>query len=545
MLDYFDAVKIGLTATPAAHSLTLFREVVYRYTTDEAIDDGWLVEYEPVKINSNVRMQGAFLKEGELVGRVDTETGVEKLDELEDERAYDSSQIERDITAPDSNRKIIAEIAKYALAHETETGRFPKILIFAANDIPHTSHAQQLVNIAREVFNRGDDFVQKITGAKDVDRPLQRIREFRNRPEPKIVVTVDMLSTGVDVPAIEFIVFLRPVKSRILWTQMLGRGTRRCDAINKKKFVIFDCFNGTLIEYFKNSTDFKIEMQKDTVPIEEVIENIYNNVDRDYHVKVLVRRLRRIERDMSGEARERFAAFIPEGDIGKFAGDIPRAIKADFSGAMKLLRDKNFQELLLNYPKAKRTFLKGYEIQDTVSSELVFRMGSEYKKPEDYLVLFDRFVKEHQNEIEAIRILLARPKKWNPKALDELKKKLEQNQFRLSDLQKAHRLVYHKDLADIISMIKHAVRKEEPVLSAEERVDRAMSNVTSGKTFTAEQRQWLDLIRHHLVENLTLDQEDFDLAPIFEQRGGLAVARNVFRDRFDSLIEEINYALAA
>jgi len=490
-------------------------------------------------------MQGAFLREGELVGRVDTDTGVEKLDELEDERDYDSGQIEKDITAPDSNRKIIEEIAKYAYAHETETGRFPKILIFAANDIPHTSHAQQLVNIAREVFSRGDDFVQKITGAKDVDRPLQRIREFRNRPEPKIVVTVDMLSTGVDVPVIEFIVFLRPVKSRILWTQMLGRGTRRCDAINKKKFVIFDCFNGTLIEYFKNSTDFKIEMQKDTVPLEEVIENIYNNVDRDYHVKVLVRRLRRIERDMSGEARERFAAFIPDGDIGKFAGELPNKLKADFSGVMKLLRDKNVQDLLLNYPRAKRTFLKGYEVQDTVSSELVFRMGSEYKKPEDYLVLFDRFVKEHQDEIDAIRILLARPKKWNPKALDELKKKLEQNQFRLSDLQKAHRLVYHKDMADIISMIKHAVRKEEPVLSAEERVDRAMSKVTSGKTFTDEQRRWLDLIRHHLAENLTLDQEDFDLAPIFEQRGGLAAARKVFRDQFEPLIEEINYALAA
>jgi type I restriction enzyme R subunit len=113
------------------------------------------------------------------------------------------------------------------------------------------------VKTCREVFGQGDDFVQKITGNPNVDRPLQRIREFRNRPNPKVVVTVDMLSTSVDIPALEFIVFLRPVKSRILWVQMLGRGTRKCPEINKTKFVVFDCFDGTLIQYFKNTTDFR------------------------------------------------------------------------------------------------------------------------------------------------------------------------------------------------------------------------------------------------------------------------------------------------
>src|SRR5450756_1797236 len=106
------------------------------------------------------------------------------------------------ITAPQSNRKIIEEIAQHAYAHEKETGHFPKILIFAVNDIAHTSHADQLVKTCREVFGQGDDFVQKITGNANVDRPLQRIREFRNRPNPKVVVTVDMLSTGVDIPSL-------------------------------------------------------------------------------------------------------------------------------------------------------------------------------------------------------------------------------------------------------------------------------------------------------------------------------------------------------
>ncbi|MDY0082798.1 MAG: DEAD/DEAH box helicase family protein [Ignavibacteriaceae bacterium] len=296
-LDYFDAIKIGLTATPALHTTAYFGKPVFRYSTDEAVMDGFLVDYEPVIIKSNVLMNGAFLKEGEQVGVIDTETGKETYDELEDEREFASEEIERKITSPETNRKIIEELAKYAYAHEKETGRFPKILIFAVNDLQFTSHADQIVRICKEVFNQGDDFVKKITGNPNVDRPLQRIREFRNRPNPKIVVTVDMLSTGVDIPSLEFVVFMRPVKSRILWVQMLGRGTRLCPEINKEKFVLFDCFNGTLIEYFKKTTDFEIEPpQKEPLTIQQIIENIYQNVDREYHIKVLVKRLRRIEK---------------------------------------------------------------------------------------------------------------------------------------------------------------------------------------------------------------------------------------------------------
>ncbi|MDH7576430.1 MAG: DEAD/DEAH box helicase family protein [Bacillota bacterium] len=186
VIEYFDAVKIGLTATPAPHSLSLFKEVVYRYTTEQAIQDGYLVDYEAVRIKSDIRINGVFLKEGEHVGIIDTETGEEIYDELEDEREFSTEEIEKRITAPESNRKIIKEIAKYAYKHEEEKGRFPKILIFAVNDLPHISHADQIVQICREEFGQGDDFVQKITGSPSVDRPLQRIREFRNRPKPKI-----------------------------------------------------------------------------------------------------------------------------------------------------------------------------------------------------------------------------------------------------------------------------------------------------------------------------------------------------------------------
>ncbi|MBZ5672591.1 MAG: DEAD/DEAH box helicase family protein, partial [Acidobacteriia bacterium] len=279
-LDHFDAIKIGLTATPAAHTTGYFKDVVFRYEYERAVREGFLVDYDVVAVNSNVRMQGVFLKEGEEVGVVNPATGAKQLDLLEDERQFDTSEVEEKVTSPDSNLKILEEVKKYALAHEDQFGRFPKTLIFAVNDLPHTSHSDQLVDLARDVFGRGDSFVQKITG--HVDRPLQRIREFRNRQLPGVVVTVDMLSTGVDIPDLEFIVFLRPVKSRILFEQMLGRGTRKGEHHpDKSHFVVFDCFSGTLLEYFRNATDITAEPPEPEIrTIVEVIEDIWENRDR-------------------------------------------------------------------------------------------------------------------------------------------------------------------------------------------------------------------------------------------------------------------------
>src|SRR2546422_8310930 len=98
-----------------------------------------------VNIRSQLRIEGLFLREGENVEVVDPESGLSRMDQLEDEREFATAEIEAKVTAPDSNRKIIEEVLGYAVDHERETGRFPKSLIFAVNDLPHTSHADQLV----------------------------------------------------------------------------------------------------------------------------------------------------------------------------------------------------------------------------------------------------------------------------------------------------------------------------------------------------------------------------------------------------------------
>ena len=547
-LDHFDAIKIGLTATPAAHTTAYFKDIVFRYEYERAVREGFLVDYDVVNVRSNVRMKGIFLKAGEEVGLIDSATGQQHMDVLEDEREFESSQVEHNITSPDSNRKILEELKKFTDAHEQEYARFPKTLIFAVNDLPHTSHADHLVDIARDVFGRGDSFIEKITGK--VDRPLQKIREFRNRPAPSIAVTVDMLTTGVDIPDLEFIVFLRPVKSRILFEQMIGRGTRRGEKFpDKSHFTVFDCFDGTLFEYFRQATAITVEPPAPpTRTVLQIIDDVWNNRDRDYNVRCLVKRLQRIDKEMSGEAREEFSAFIADGDVATLAAGLPQALTKNFTATMKVLRDPAFQNLLIGYKRKERGFIVSYDTTDEVSSSWLVRGadGKEYK-PQDYLVAFGEYVKSHETDIDSITVLLKRPQEWSPEVLGELREKLKAapQRFTVQNLQKAHELHYRKALVDVISMVKHAANDQSPLLNAAERVDHAFAQVTVGKTFTPEQQQWLDRIKTHMQENLSIDKEDFDLQPLFARFGGLARVTTVFRGQLPVLIRELNEAIAA
>lgn len=548
-LDHFDATRIGLTATPAHHTTAYFSNVVYRYEYDRAVREGYLVDYDVVAVRSNVRINGVFLKPGEEVGVVDTRTGAQQLDLLEDERQFDGAEVEDKVTSPDANRKILEVLKEHAKVHQERYGRFPKTLIFAANDLPHTSHSDQLVELAGQVFSDQDaDFVCKITGR--VDRPLQRIREFRNRAKPGIVVTVDLLSTGVDIPDLEYVVLLRTVKSRILFEQMLGRGTRLGERFpDKSHFTVFDCFDGTILQYFRDATAISAGPLRGEVRSNaEIIEDIWRNKDRDYNVRCLVRRLNRVAKEMSGDAFDLFKAHIPDGDVARFAAGLPDRVRNDFQATMAILRNTEFQRLLLEYPRPQRSFVIAYGTEDTVSTRWMFRdsTGAEYL-PQDYLTAFARFVTDHATDIDAIRILLDRPQDWGVDALRQLRDRLAatKERFTPDNLRRAHEACYRKALVDIISMVKHAARDDSPLFTAEERVERAFAQVTAERSFTPEQWQWLERIRGHLIENLSVAPSDFDVVPVFERHGGWSRADRVFGGTLGDLLHSFNEAIAA
>lgn len=548
VLIHFDGIKIGLTATPAAHTKAFFKEIVYRYDYERAVREGFLVDYDAVAIQSDITLRGVFLQEGEEVGLVNTQTGQLAFEILEDERELPAPTTEIDWTAPDRNRKIVHEVKKYLLKQEEQLSRFPKTLIFAQNDIPHISHCDQLVEILREEFNRGDDFVQKITGNPSVDRPLQKIREFRNRQNPGIVVTVDMLSTGVDVPRVENIVFLRPVKSRILFEQMMGRGTRQCAEIHKTHFTVFDCFNGTLLEYFRKTTGITAEAPaRTTTSIREIIRAIADNEDRKYNIGVLSKRLHRISKNITQEGRHQFS-YILACDIADFARTLPQRLDQAWEETMRTLQSEAFLDLCENYPRPQKKFVRANGAEDYVRSRVIFRAqdGRELG-PQDYLQEFEKFVRDNPEHIEALEILLNRPKEFDTKHLKALRNTLATHPANLVDkfTEKNLRRAYKEELADIISMIRHAATGGE-LLTAERRVDKALMKVKSDHSFTEEQEKWLNLIRRHLIENLLLEKEDFDVLPIFNRKGASWITLNkVFAGKLETIIEEINQAVAA
>ena len=212
---------------------------------------------------------------------------------------------------------------------------------------------------------------------------------------------------------------------------------------------------------------------------------------------------------------------------------------------MKLMRDKEFQDLLENYPRPQKVFFRGYDMVDTVEDEVLFRVGGDYQKPADYLKLFEEFVTKNPEHIEAIEILLSKPKNWNTDALDDLREQLRKSDFSEKDLQRGHELVFKKPLADIISMIKHASNFEVPILTAKERVELAVTQIAQTHKFNDEQLTWLAYIKEHLIENLAIAEEDFEIMPVFERHGGLGKAKQIFGKEFEPLIQEINETIAA
>jgi len=548
VLNHFDSIRIGLTATPAAHTTAFFKDVVYRYEYERAVKDGFLVDYDAVAIKSDITINGVFLEEGEEIGLRDRNTGQLTFDTLEDQRELPPPEIETEWTAPDRNRKIVKELAKYLLEQETQLGHFPKTLIFAQNDLPHVSHSDQLVDMLRNEFSRGDDFVQKITGSPTVDRPLQKIREFRNRANPVIVVTVDMLSTGVDVPKIENIVFLRPVKSRILFEQMMGRGTRLCREISKTHFTVFDCFGGTLLEYFRQATSITAEAPlKPSRTIREIVHSISNNEDRNYNIKVLTKRLLRISKDIIQSSRMDFTYLLGD-DIADFANVLADKLNKDWTKTIALLQDERFLKLCEHYQRAVRKVIIADSAVDTVTSEVVFRTYDDSAlKPDEYLKLFETFVKDNPNHIEALEILLNRPKDFHTKELKQLREILATrpenfiDKFTEINLRKA----YNNELADIISIIKSAA-KGQKLLTAKDRISKAIIKVKAKHSFTEPQLKWLDLIKRHLIENLLIEKEDITALPIFTREGiNYRKLNKIFDNQLDAILAELNEEVVA
>ena len=272
-------------------------------------------------------MNGVFLNEGEQVGVVDPETGTSSSTCSKTSEQFPPPRSSERSPRPTPTARS-SRSSRSTPKHEDQYDRFPKTLIFAANDLPHTSHADQLVDLARDIFGRGDSFVQKITGSS---RPPAAAHPRVPQPQPGHRRDGRSAHHRRRYPGPGIHRLLRPVKSRILFEQMLGRGTRKGEQFpDKSHFVVFDCFDGTLLEYFRNPPASRPSRPR---PSHERSRDHRGDLGQPGPrlQRPLPRQAPAAHRQgMAGEAASCSRVHIPDGDLGQFASELPQTLRKRF-----------------------------------------------------------------------------------------------------------------------------------------------------------------------------------------------------------------------
>lgn len=618
VLEYFDSFIIGLTATPSKQTIGFFNNnLVMEYGHTQAVADGVNVGFDVFRIRTKVTEKGATL-EGEpglFVPHRDRRTRKERLKEVSDDLKYDANQLDRDVVNPNQIRLVVRTF-RDRLFQDMFPGRteVPKTLVFAKDD----SHADDITKIIREEFGRGNEFCQKITyrtgfvqvtrkvkdeKGKEVEKtvwektanlkPEEVLAEFRNSYNPRIAVTVDMISTGTDVKPLECLMFMRNINSLNYYEQMKGRGVRIVDsdvlrmvtpdAKCKTRFVLIDAVGVT--ENCKS--DATPIDRKPSVSIKKVLETVAKGVvDADLS-STLAARLIRLDKGLDETQRETLMKLAGGKDIPTLAKDIVTALNPDQQKNRLIEKgvvseaddpteeqlDKAERELLKTAlkpfldPKLRDGILLAKSICDQVIDELtpdeLLSAGYDaaaLEKAQSLVQNFRQFIDDNKDELEAIRVFYSQPYRagLSFKAVKELAEAIKAPPLSANPdkLWAAYQAVEPHavkgrcgKLVDLIAILRHAIDPSQPLVPYGEAVEERYAawlaeQEAGGVTFTAEQRQWLNAIKDHIASSLTIEPEDFDYAP-FTQLGGLGKVHDLFGDKLQTILAELNARLAA
>jgi len=531
VLDHFDAVKIGLTATPALHTKEIFGAPVFSYSYREAVVDGFLVDHEPpIRIVTKLAHDGIHYDAREEVLVLDRSTQTVKKEELEDELQFDVETFNRRVITEHFNRAVLGELANHIDPEQDE-----KTLIFAATD----EHADMVVLLLKEALKAkygevDNDAVAKITG--QTDRPLEAIRRYRNERQPNIVVTVDLLTTGIDVPKIANLVFLRRVRSRILYEQMIGRATRLCPEIGKERFRIFDAVD--LYSALKDVTDMKPVVVNPFVTFEQLVKEVVEGKEEEFRrasIDEFLAKLQRKKRALTGEAEERFqtAAGMSIKELALLlkrsaVGDAADYLKAHPALAAFLDRTTGsvaYKMVVSEKVDELREVTRGYG-----------KHGS--RPPGDYLEAFRAFVSNNVNKLPALLVVTQRPKDLTREDLRQLKLALDQEGFSEKSVQTAWRDQKNEDIAATIVGYIRQLALGSPLVPYSERVDRALQRLRKAHKLTDPQSKWLDRIAKQVKLETIVDKASLD-AGQFKADGGFARLNKVFDGKLESLLGEL------
>ena len=573
VLEYFDAYLIGLTATPSKQTLGFFNQnLVMEYPRTRAIADGVNVDSDVYRIRTEITERGSMVEAGFYVDRRDRLTRRTYWEQLDEDLDYDANALDREVVSESQIRTVIRTF-RDNLFSDLFPGRteVPKTLIFAKDD----SHAEDIVRIVREEFGRGNEFCQKITYRVTGVDTDDLITAFRNSYYPRIAVTVDMISTGTDIKPIECLLFMRLVKSRVLFEQMLGRGTRVInatdlravtpDAANKTRFIIVDAVG--VVEHPKLDTQ-SLE-RKRSVPFDKLLMAIALGARDDDSITSLAGRLARLQRTLS--PRDEYNIKTISGHtLSELSNALLDAVDPDNVALTNTQSAIDNAVAPFDNPQLRETLIdiahRNEQVIDRVSIDRVREAGfssEDTERARATVESFRKFIQENRDEITALQIIYKQPyrrrrltfeqvkelatqlemppRAWTTESLWRAYAQLEKDKVRGANARRV--------LTDIVSLVRHAVQLDDELIPFPERVQARYREWLEthekemGRSFTPEERKWLDQIAEHIGVNVSVTRKDLDM--IFLDWGGQVAATRVFGKELNALLEDLNLALVA
>lgn len=599
VLDYFDAFLIGLTATPDKRTFGFFNEnVVAEYTYEQSVADGVNVGYDVYEIETEITKKGARLRAREWVDHRDRQTRKKRWAATEDDTPYTGKELDRSVVNPSQIRKVIQAMK---MAMETEifpTRReVPKTLIFAKTD----SHADDIINIVREVYGQGNAFCKKVTYNASED-PDSILASFRNDYHPRIAVTVDMIATGTDVKPLEVLLFMRDVRSKGYYEQMKGRGVRSLgfDDLKrvsnsadsaKTRFVLIDAVG---VEKSCKTETRPLE-RKPGVALEDLLQGIAIGHRDDDTVLSLANRLVRLAKQLDPKAQariEKISGGISVGELGKAliaAIDPDEIVEAALAAAQAKGITRSEETLTADEIAAARAErvaaacapfdqpeLRGQiesarrereQLIDHINLDQVTFSGYSAQaeaQARKVIATFADYIAQHKDEIAALSFFYQQPYQRRQLTFDmieELHDALSRPPLMLTTerLWSAYARVQaaqvkgadsKRQLTDLIALVRYAIGMDAELRPFADQVDKRFQewifrhNAQRATAFTPEQTEWLRLIKDHIASSCSVNREDFDYAE-FADKGGLQRAWAVFGEELNGLMTELNEDLVA
>lgn len=560
VLEYFDAVLIGLTATPALHTTEIFGNPVFTYSFTRAVEEGYLVNYDqPIRYITKLSQAGIEIPEGEIVDVVTNKTGQKSTAQLQDNMAFDVADFNRRVIAPEFNQVICQ-----ALVDDLDPLSEAKTMIFCVTD----RHADQVVLLLNEMFKEkyakawNADAVAKITGAAEQSDKL--IESFKKNKFPNIAVTVDLLTTGIDVPKISNLVFMRKVRSRVLFEQMLGRATRLCSEIGKTEFRVFDAVD--IFTTLKDVNTMKPIVVRPNISIDQLINELCDtdlmqkakavsissndDVERTQADLVLDEFIQKITRIL-GKA-EKFKHHPDQTQLREAMGKIKENFGVESNQLPQLLRAKGIDGLG-GWLKQNSAILEARltEVRHSLGSlelpiisneedELVERfIDTTHQRPEDYLQQFDHFIQNEVNDNAAIKAVVTRPSDLTREQLRELENLLTSKGFTQTKLSQAlgNNETNQTYASQIISMIRRATLGED-ISSVEERYKRGLDKILKLRDWTSDQQQWLERLTLFIAKEVIVDKTMIHHQ--FVSAGGVKRLTQLLETDVEKLVDDIS-----